>query len=272
MSDTKKCPFCGEDILAVAIKCKHCGSDLSQVIASNAAGNLGKELVASIETVIREKRHETTGKLYFTHDIPSDKLEKAKNKFAGKLSSRERVLILGENKALMFHLSGFILTDSNFYYYGVNDYYNGLAGSRKGVVPIHQIKSFVIKKGFNRNLGSYDHFILNGMGPDESDLIPKYFEFGVGDLEFLGELFGACSGTFIELDKQIQKAAGAPTLQNTFASTAPKKAEKTDNPIEAGEKPKAGCFKSGCMLIILIPLCVGFLALALWALWSGLMS
>lgn len=28
MSDTKKCSFCGEEILAVAIKCKHCQSML----------------------------------------------------------------------------------------------------------------------------------------------------------------------------------------------------------------------------------------------------
>lgn len=26
---TKACPYCGEQILAVAVKCKHCGSDLA---------------------------------------------------------------------------------------------------------------------------------------------------------------------------------------------------------------------------------------------------
>jgi hypothetical protein len=29
MDATKRCPYCGEEILAVAIKCKHCGSSLS---------------------------------------------------------------------------------------------------------------------------------------------------------------------------------------------------------------------------------------------------
>ena len=30
MEETKKCPFCGEEILAVAKKCRYCGSRLTQ--------------------------------------------------------------------------------------------------------------------------------------------------------------------------------------------------------------------------------------------------
>lgn len=29
VKETKKCPFCGEEILPIAVKCKHCGSDLA---------------------------------------------------------------------------------------------------------------------------------------------------------------------------------------------------------------------------------------------------
>jgi hypothetical protein len=35
MSETKACPFCGEQVLSVAVKCKHCGSMLDSQL--NAA-------------------------------------------------------------------------------------------------------------------------------------------------------------------------------------------------------------------------------------------
>lgn len=30
MEETKRCPYCGEEILAVAKKCKHCGEWIEQ--------------------------------------------------------------------------------------------------------------------------------------------------------------------------------------------------------------------------------------------------
>lgn len=36
MAETKKCPYCSEDILADAKKCKHCGEYLDEELRANS--------------------------------------------------------------------------------------------------------------------------------------------------------------------------------------------------------------------------------------------
>jgi hypothetical protein len=111
-------------------------------------------------------------------------------------------------------------------------------------------------------LGGYDHFVLNGMGPDESDLIPKYFVIGESEREFMAKVFSSVQRTLENLGAEVQKAQHAPSVGAQAAPATKGRKVKTDNPVEAGEKPKPGCFKTGCLLIIgLIALAIGILAL-----------
>lgn len=52
-AETKTCPYCGEDILAATIKCKHCQSDLqTPVTAPNRKRNSTEYILWFIGAVV----------------------------------------------------------------------------------------------------------------------------------------------------------------------------------------------------------------------------
>ena len=59
---TKRCPFCGEEIMEVAIKCKHCGSMLDGTGQEQKVSVSGLDPTAELHTPIKGK---AKGKLTF---------------------------------------------------------------------------------------------------------------------------------------------------------------------------------------------------------------
>ncbi len=53
--EVKKCPFCGEEILQVAIKCKHCGSMLDGSEQEKKVTVAGVDPFAELHTPIKGK-------------------------------------------------------------------------------------------------------------------------------------------------------------------------------------------------------------------------
>lgn len=64
--ETKKCQFCGEEILAVAIKCRHCQSLLDGSEEGQKINVTGIDPMAELHTPIRGK---SKGKLTFIGKI-----------------------------------------------------------------------------------------------------------------------------------------------------------------------------------------------------------
>ena len=117
MSDTKICPYCGEEILADAIKCKHCKEMLIET--ENNSSN--------IEAVITNYINETTGKpdcILTGDNLTSQVIEQSGMKY----KEEEKPLLLLYKKSLMFDLKTRILiTNKRIYFKALPDsFWTGL--------------------------------------------------------------------------------------------------------------------------------------------------
>gem|GEM_PF-5762294 len=63
-NETKKCQFCGEDILAVAVKCKHCGSMLD---GSSLGASTSEEVLADVAANFLRGMESGGGRLKITN-------------------------------------------------------------------------------------------------------------------------------------------------------------------------------------------------------------
>jgi hypothetical protein len=77
--ETKSCPFCGEDILVVAIKCKHCGSILTGAPAEQEQpeqilSDAGANMFRGIESVGGRMKITTRRVLFESHAINLQKM------------------------------------------------------------------------------------------------------------------------------------------------------------------------------------------------------
>lgn len=74
--DQRACPFCGEDVLAVAIKCKHCGSSIEPVKdeGSEPVRDLTREALELEAEQLGVKR---SGKIYLYQEHQYTRIEDA---------------------------------------------------------------------------------------------------------------------------------------------------------------------------------------------------
>lgn len=253
----KACQFCGEQILKIAKKCKHCGSDLEDHKPEPVSSKATYEELAKVIRSHSPNTKQISKRLFLLDAISPQAVAKAKIKYAQAISPTERPVILYEFTGLFsIWMCGFVLTDRNFYYFGIDDYNSPTKGSRSGSIPLGQIRGLFFKE--SGLLDGWDHFIVNGMGPEQSRLIPKYFELKKNEREFINQLFVALQPRFDEL---ITGAANGNVGQLLAAGMGmPQSA--ASNPLLAAPEAKQGCFKSGCALIIgLILLGIGLMAL-----------
>lgn len=175
----KRCPYCGEEIMAAAKKCRHCGEWLNAqspsmknhivVNVNNQETNIADKLEASISTYIAShaKKFKT---IFLLGDNLSNSIISQHRKYAS-IKSDEKVL-MAVNKIVLYPFSGLgiIITNKTLYYRLVNHNFKIIPlitmfkKKPVGSIPLTDIEAITIGGDVMTIGGEYfgNEFIVNG--------------------------------------------------------------------------------------------------------------
>lgn len=170
MNETKKCPYCGNEILAIAKKCRFCGKWLtenstSEQIAEKTshengtapAGNYDADSIRAAIVAFKKSANAKSHFVYFEGNIPEKVLTRHKKHYA-QISPDENVLMvvnsLGFAVEYLTAITGLVLTDKYLHYRCRSGF--DFWGRKKGKIPLEQISRVDIEEiGKFTNPGIY---------------------------------------------------------------------------------------------------------------------
>lgn len=173
MNETKKCPYCGNEILAIAKKCRFCGKWLTENGTSEQieektspangtihAGNYDADSIRAAIVAFKKSANAKSRFVYFEGNIPEKVMARHKKHYA-QISPDENVLMvvnsLGIAVEYLIPITGVVLTDKYLHY----RCRSGLCGfdfwgRKKGKIPLEQISRADIEEiGKFTNPGIY---------------------------------------------------------------------------------------------------------------------
>lgn len=178
MENKKQCPYCGEEIMATAKKCRHCGEWLNTqslssienpVVVNNQGTNIADKLETSISTYIASHAKKFKTIFLIGYNL-SDDIIKQHQKYAS-IKGDEKVL-MAVNKIVLYPFGGvgIIVTDKFLYYRLVNHNFKIIPlvtmfkKKPVGKIPLSTIESLSVGADVMTIGGEYfgNQFIVNG--------------------------------------------------------------------------------------------------------------